>query len=404
VALWAFAGDAAAQVACNSLPNPVYLTLGATQEPLLKEIGFRLRNASNAAAQVTVVYLRQGSCNNIAGIYAQPTTPVTVNMQYIPSAAENPSWTPSAASPTCTVPGGGITPDIANSNAFVSACVDESAQPANVQQFRAAIQAYGFIVPKASTERAITAEEGYFVFGFGANGQAAPWTDENSSYILPNDRGVLISTMAAVKVPRERARGQRLLPNEVISSVAQSPAPQKTIGLAGVELADLHRDKLKMLAFRAFGQRYAYFPDTTATSFDKENVRSGLYFPWSPTIYITKVDPTTKAVVSGDPADTARAARAKFLIDLLQGNGTAVDPGFEPLDQVVKAGLVPVCAMKVTRSAEAGDLTPFDPPEPCNCFYEKKYPNTYTSTSCTACTSDSACGAGKCRHGFCEAK
>ena len=385
--------------ACTSLPNPVYLTLGATQEPLLKNIGQKLRNAADPAVRMTVVYLRQGSCSNIDGIYAQPTKPVTQNMVYVPSAEEDPAWTPDKASPTCTVPVEGVRPDIANSNAFVSACVDEATQPPNVMQFRAAVQAYGFIVPKGSSQQAITAEEAYFAFGFGARGGAQPWVDEGSLFILPNDRSTLITTMASVQVPRERARGVRQTPSEVINSVALAPNPEATLGVAGIELYDQQRDKLKVLAFRSFKQRFAYYPDAKTTRFDKENVRSGLYSIWSPTLYITKVDPTTKAITSDDPA---RAQRARYLIDILQGKSVTPAPGFEPIDLVLRAGLVPNCAMRVSREFEAGPLSPFKAEETCHCYYESKYPDTYAAT-CTPCTADAQCGGGKCSRGLCEA-
>jgi hypothetical protein len=384
--------------ACSSLPNPVVIALGQTQEPLIKNIGQKLRNASDPAARMTLIYRTQGSCANIAAIYAKDTTPFTQTMLYIPSTEEDPSWTPEKAAPSCS-PGAGIVPDITNSNAFISAC-DSTPTPSYVGVNEAAIQAYGFIVPKASSQTAITAEEGYFVFGYGNTGGVTPWVDKDSMYILENTRSTLISTMAAVNVPRERASGVRIGPSEVINAVATSTNPEKTIGLAGIELYDAQRDKLKVLAFQAFGQKHAYFPDMKATSFDKNNLRIGLYFPWSPTIYMTKVDPATKEVVS---VDADRAKRARYLIDILQGKAVSPAPGFESLDLALKAGLVPRCAMKVTREVEGGPLASYAPEEPCHCYYESKYPDSYKS-QCTKCTDDTTCGGGKCRHGFCEAK
>jgi hypothetical protein len=58
--------------------------------------------------------------------------------------------------------------------------------------------------------------------------------------------------------------------------------------------------------------------------------------------------------------------------------------------------------MKVTRSFDGGDLSLYSPAEPCGCYYESKVPGG--GSSCTACTDDTPCGGGKCRHGFCEAK
>ena len=36
------------------------------------------------------------------------------------------------------------------------------------------------------------------------------------------------------------------------------------------------------------------------------------------------------------------------------------------------AGLVPGCAMQVTRAYEAGDLSPYHPNAPCGCYFESK--------------------------------
>jgi hypothetical protein len=190
-----------------------------------------------------------------------------------------------------------------------------------------------------------------------------------------------------------KVKGTQLAdPNAVVDAVAQSAQPEKTIGIVGVELYDLQRDKLKILAYQAYKQKFAYFPDSTGTSFDKLNVRLGLYAIWSPTVYLTKVDS------AGVPV----SARVKYLLDLLRGLSVSPAPGFEPLDEVVAKGLIPNCAMKVTRSFEAGPMSPFDPAEPCHCYFEKKV--GASSAACTACTADQACGAGKCRHGYCEAK
>ena len=42
---------------------------------------------------------------------------------------------------------------------------------------------------------------------------------------------------------------------------------------------------------------------------------------------------------------------AQRVIDLLVGNSTSPAPAFEPIDAVVKVGLIPQCAMRVTRTS-----------------------------------------------------
>src|SRR6202012_4160618 len=81
------------------------------------------------------------------------------------------------------------------------------------------------------------------------------------------------------------------------------------------------------------------------------------------------------------------------------GGGSA----FDALADVVKVGLIPECAMQVTRSEDGGDLSPYTPSEPCTCYYLSKIPGAAgTPAGCTACTAAADCGGGACNHGFCE--
>ena len=159
----------------------------------------------------------------------------------------------------------------------------------------------------------------------------------------------------------------------------------------GTEVYDSARNLVKLLAFKGFGQRYAYFPDFSATSFDKKNVRDGHYLPWAPTPYITRID-----VGTGKATD----ANTQRVIDLVFGD--RVDADVNGLDQVIASGLVPECAMGVSRSFDGGDLSLFAPPEPCACTFEAKVPQG--STKCSKCADSSTCGAGKCRRGYCEVR
>ena len=63
------------------------------------------------------------------------------------------------------------------------------------------MQPYVFIVPEASTQHYITAEQAYFVFGFGNAGQAAPWTDENFMFIRTPTKSTLLTLAATIGVP-----------------------------------------------------------------------------------------------------------------------------------------------------------------------------------------------------------
>lgn len=351
--------DGGATPACASLPNAVYLQIGDTQEPVIKALGKALRDS--AVNPMTVVYVTSGSCTNIDAFYGG--TNLTVNPKYIPADAERPGWTAADASPSCSMQSGGHPLDLANSALFVSSC-NPAAPPAGVALFQGPVQAYTLVVPKASTQVAMTAEEAYFTFGFGNAGQVGPWHDEAFLFIRPSTKSTLLTWAALIGVPAARWKGVREeSSSQVLNAVAASTAPEKTVGLLGAEIYDAARASVSALAYRTWGQRLAYYPDSTPTSFDKKNVRDGHYAAWSPTVWLARVD------AQGRPTD----ARVKYLIDALLGSpAIAPAPDFRPLDLVISRGLVPDCAMQVTRAFEAGDLAPYHPASPCGCYFESK--------------------------------
>ena len=94
--------------------------------------------------------------------------------------------------------------------------------------------------------------------------------------------------------------------------------------------------------------------------------------------------------------------RARVLLDLILARKVTPDPGFDPLDVVIAKGLVPQCAMKVSRTVEGGPLARYSSPEPCHCYFEQKVGGS-APAGCQTCTGDDSCAGGKCSRGFCEA-
>jgi hypothetical protein len=387
IAVGIFLAGLAQMPNCSSLPNRLYLQIGDTQEPLIKNLGRKLRDSH--VAPMTLIYVTSGSCTNVDVI--AHGTKLTANPLYVPSTAEDPAWTPAAASKTCMLDPGGVNLDIANSNIFIDIC-PTNALPAGITQFYGGIQPYVFVVPSASTQTALTAEEAYFVFGFPNGGMVMPWTDETQHMIRTTSKSTLLALAANINVPAAKWKGMPFdKSQQVVDAVSMSMSPEKTIGILGAEVYDRNRTKLKALAFRAYKQNYAYFPDSTGSSTDKQNTRDGHYTPWSPTVYMT-------ATTNGVPTST----KAGYLIDLITNKTATPKPDFEPLDIIVSVGLVPDCAMKVSRKHEGGDLSFYTPAEPCGCYFESKVGTP--DASCKTCTDDTTCGGGKCRHGFCEAQ
>jgi hypothetical protein len=198
---------------------------------------------------------------------------------------------------------------------------------------------------------------------------------------------------ANIHVPPNKWQGTPLAASsDVLKAVATSTSPEKTIGILGAEVYDANRSTVTSLAFRTFQQHHAYYPDSTSGSRDKQNLRDGHYVIWSPTVYLGPVD------ASGNLTNP----RAAYVVDLITNQPATPAPDFDPLATVISVGLVPDCAMKVTRTVEGGDLSLYSPSAPCDCFFESHVGSP--SSSCVACTSDATCNGGKCRYGFCQAK
>jgi hypothetical protein len=375
-----------AQQKCSALPGPqIVVQSGDTQEPMLKTLGQKLRNST--VRPLTILYNLNGTCTVTENMYAG--MPLYANPNYIPSTAEMPAWDPTQPSPTCTLddPSTGVPIDVGIAATFPTSC-DLGSTPAGLGLIRGPIQAYAFIVPKASDQQAILAEEAYFVFGFGNVDMLTPWNNDQFMFIRPPTKSTVLTLAAAIGVPANQWNGQAInASDDLMTAVATSPNPEPTIGILGSEIYDANRSAITELAFRAYEQHHAYLPDSTTTSFDKRNLRDGHYTPWAPTVYITAVDNT----------NTPTNSDVAYLIDLVLGEATTDING---LDTVIYVGLTPDCAMGVTRSYEGGPLSIYSPTAPCDCYFEASVPNG--STHCMTCTDSATCGSGACRYGYCE--
>ena len=370
---------------CANLPNPVYLQVGDTQLNMMKRLGRALRD--NAPNPISLVFITSGSCANITAIYTR--VPITTNMQYIPSLAEDPAWMPSSPTLSCEAPTGGVVPDIANSAVFNSICTQDP-PPATVHLSQGPKQAYVMAVPEAQTEHtAITFEEAYFTFGFGAAGMINPWMNESQMFIRTITKSTLLAWAANISVPPDTWKGMRFDGSPMVVAAVEA-GPPEAIGILGQEVYDARRATLNILAFRARGQYAAYYPDSTSTSFDKKNVRDGHYTVWSPTIWMDTTD------AGGVPV----SARARYVVDLISGRSVTPAQNFDMTKIVADVGLVPDCAMGVKREFEGGPLSLYQPAESCVCKFE----SLVATSSCATCDGTTPCAAGTCRAGFCEVR
>jgi hypothetical protein len=401
----------------------VYIESGDTQQALLDNLGRKLRDQ----ADITLVFMLTGSCTLTPNIYGTGSGPVAIpantSMLYIPSTCENSSWTPANGEYTCTTGSATPTPDLAIAALFPSSC-STYAPPAgtDIQQYIGPTQAYTFIVPSAeftNGQTSITTTEAYYAFGDGASNPvlvngAAEWNDPTNFFLRPTTKSTLVSTalnigvtpakMADVGADGGAVDGRRLLGSSTaVLDGIQTATSMQAIGILGDEVYDADPSrgtKENVLAFQdvIHGQTAAYYPDSTVTAYDKQNIRDGHYSLWSPDVYMT-------ASTGGVPNNPT----VKFILDVVLGNPNATlpDGGTTTIDGLAitaSVGLTPSCAMQVQRTADGAPLTAYTPAAPCTCKFLSDIKTPVMPASCTTCTSNADCGNGGlgCFNGFCE--
>jgi hypothetical protein len=390
LAIVGLAREAAAQVDCSTVgPNILYVSGTTDVKPLLSRIAPRLATATGND-QITIVYQGVGSCTAIDAITNSATT--LQGMASYWAGALNPNGT--GVESMCMIPSG-TKAQLALSDVTINTCTG-AAVPSGVGEFSSVVQTFGFVVPPASSQQAITAEEAYLIFKYGgeAGKQAPPWIDPNFIVI----RTPAASTQLLIGLA-SGVKGTMWSPNltnvnsgssAVVMKVAaenMTGNADKTLGILSTQRYDENRATLKMLAFQSFKQGClgAVLPDSTPTSLDKRNVRDGHYGIWG---YLWAVAPLTSGMPTG---------AAKRLIDFLAGT-TAVN-GADPIAEAAKAGAVPACAMKVKRAYDGAPMERNTPAEPCGCAFEKAATG---ATSCEACPSGTCANGGTCHFGYCE--
>jgi len=386
-ALIALAARPAAALDCATLPTPVYATGSTAAKPLLAEIG---RIMAAQTPPVTVVYLGGGSCAGVDAILSG--TPImgagTGALSY---------WDATGTELKCDVAAAsGVVAHIGISDVFATTCFQlPGGLPTSVADVLGPVQAMTFVTHRSSTEKAISAEAAYYVYGFGGQSMVPPWTFEGSIIRRDALSGTQAMIAAAIGVPADRWRGTASTSSsDLVTRVGTANFPDQSIGILSAEVAQENRATVKVLAYQHFGQTCAVFPDSSESANDKANVRSGQYPIWGPLHLFTRVSS------SGYPAN----AKAGDVIGYLAGTRPA-PAGLDLVKIEAQRHAVPQCAMRVRRMQELGPATPFAQTGACGCYYEQVATSS-TSPSCKPCASSAECPASApvCSYGFCEAQ
>lgn len=363
---------------CKDLPSAIYGIGGSAQKPLFAKVATALAKASPPE---TFIYQAPGACFGVNAIISG--TKLTGTASY---------WDASGTEQTCDLPLVGQTADVGASGVFATECPGVDALPPDVGDFPGPIQPFTFIVAKASSETTISAAAGYFAYGFGVQGEASPWIDEANLIKRDANSAAAIIVALAIKVPVEKLKGVDAgSNNNTVTLISMSQKPQNTLGFVSGEVAEANAGKVNVLAFQAYDQSCGYWPSSSATSFDKVNVRDGHYALWAPSHFYAKVDGAGKPVNDG----------AKRIAGYFSGS-LAAPAGVDIPKISIQTGTIPDCAMQVKRSADMGPMSSYAPEAPCGCYFDAVATG---QSSCQACAADGECGAAapKCRYGYCEA-
>jgi len=381
----------------------VYVTGSSAAKPFLQQIAQQL-----AGSGIYLIYTSTGSCVGVDAIVNG--TPMTTGPSPAPAAAA--TYWESSSSPgvSCDLPAGGVTADIGASDVFVQSCTGFELTDLDSRQIRDAhgpIQTMTFVVPANSAYSEISAQAAYFVFGFGKDGGVldpsggAPiWNDESQIFVRSPSSGTQAMLAAAIGVPAAAWRGKPHKSSDDVAADLQAAgqnqaSANQALGILAADYIDSKnlRAQLRVLAFQDSAQSCAVYPDSTASAHDKQNVRDGHYPIWGPLHLLLKVDQL------GNPVNASNRQAVTDIVGYL--SGTKVLPnGVQLLDVYAQSGLIPECAMRVTRTKDGGNILPNLPASPCACVFEAKATGR---TSCTPCKVQGDCKSSEtCSQGYCE--
>jgi hypothetical protein len=368
--------------AVNPDPNDIIFVTGSTAlASFINEVSQIL--ATQPDNPITVVYQESGSCVGVAAA-VDPT-----DTRMVPSLGATTYYDSTGTQRTCDLDPDGVVADIGASDVFYSTCyLGQEAAPAlpqGVAENFGPIQVMNFAVPQASSEKSISLRAAYYVFGFGGTTYAiAPWVDPTQLEIRSATSGTQTMIAAAIGVPPALWNGvphstSALVGQALVSSgrSGDSSVVNSALGILASDYLIANSSTLRGLAVEDDNTRCGYYPNSTATSRDDANVRNGHYPLWGPSHFYARVDSQTQVPI--------KPGAAQFIDGL---SGVKALPGLDLVGEYASSGLIPACAMGVSRSNDGGDYTPYRAPVTCNCYFDLMATGT---TTCDPCSTNADC-------------
>lgn len=363
----------------------IYGAGGSAQRDLVGKMSVVLQNSADP---IYAVYKDDaGACSGIDALTGLGSTTISGSAYY---------WDDAGTRATCNLPlVGGQAVDFAmmGNSPLLCPLVTSPSDVEGIVDVTGPVSSVNLIVPNASPEQAISSEGVYLVYGFNAGADVEPWNNPDPSYYIHRNENsfVQIYLSVASTLPVTKFLGVDAGSNS--NSVAYLTAlanPDQGIAFCSGDVADANRATVRTLAYQHVGQNTGYWPDSSATAFDKFNVRNGQYFLWG-TNHMYGLEGQTPG--SYENPDVG------VLLDYFSGVSQPAGSTQTITETAILNKNVPVCAMHVARDGDLGPIYAAEPVEPCHCFYEF---SATGSTSCAVCDDATPCATGNCRFGYCE--
>jgi hypothetical protein len=406
---------------CNFTGTTVYVTGSSASSPYLATLSTVL---AAQASPATLVYIQTESCQGVTDFLAK--TPLTSAATFWTA---SPDGGTAIVANTCnfsatSTPATSVIADLSVADVFSATC-GATLTAASQEEISGPVQAMALIVHPSSTENSISAEAAHVVFKDIGNAaqQVSPWTDPAQLFIRQGGAaGSGTRAMIGAALGFADADWSSAIPaanvftssGGVLGAVAADSAnANKSLGILSVTKTDSARpgsastQQVKVLAFQAKGQSCGYLPDSSATTFDKINVREGRYDIWGPLHFIANTSGGLPVSTSSPGTGDAAVQAFVNLVSLPTGTAALTDAQkMTSIAAAAKAHVVAQCAMHVGRNGEVGAEASILPPESCGCYWESVAAGA-APVSCTPCTSSTDCASKTatptCRYGFCEA-
>ncbi len=376
---------------CSTVsPHPIIYAAGSTAATLF--LGRVAQALANSAPNFTIVYKSLGSCAGVNAMVSAASNPLTGTAIYWnPDMSVDP--TSAAGQISCQIdPGMPLYADVGFSDVFAASCVNlPGGLDPSLRDFFGPNQVMNFVVPQNSASRVISGEAAFLVYGFGASGAAsttvAPWTDPLRIHQRNSLSGTQAMIAETIGVPRDRWRGvanagsSNVRDSLIAAGSAGQAVADRAIGILSSDFADGLRAQIRILAYQDFRQNCGFWPDSDAMSNDKRNVRDGHFPIWGPLHIFARVNGAGVPLRPG----------VQRMVNLINGVENVV--GLDIIDTYARRGLIPQCAMRVTRASDGGEIRPMVSANSCGCYFEERATGLNPPPNCTPCDRPNDCPA-----------